>query len=100
SGTMGLTGAADTVLVLRRDGQGVTLYGRGRDVEEFEAAVRFDVTAGGWTVLGDAGTVNRSEIRAAILAALEEAGEPLGPKQIAAGSGHGESAVRVRLATM
>jgi AAA domain-containing protein len=33
SGTTGLTGAADTVLVLSRSSQGTTLYGRGRDVK-------------------------------------------------------------------
>ena len=42
SGTLGFTGAADTVLVLNRDGQGVTLYGRGRDIEEIESAMRFE----------------------------------------------------------
>jgi AAA domain len=42
SGTTGLTGAVDTVLVLHRGGQGVTLYGRGRDIEEIEKAVSFD----------------------------------------------------------
>ena len=32
SGSTGLTGAADSILVLNRDGQGPTLYGRGRDI--------------------------------------------------------------------
>ncbi len=43
SGTNGLTGAADCVMVLKRDiGTGnCTLYVRGRDVEEAEKAVRF-----------------------------------------------------------
>jgi predicted ATP-dependent serine protease len=36
SGTLGLSGGADTVLVLDRDGNGATLYGRGRDIEEIE----------------------------------------------------------------
>jgi hypothetical protein len=39
SGTLGLSGAADTVLILDRDQNGVTLYGRGRDVAEIESAV-------------------------------------------------------------
>lgn len=38
SGTTGLTGAVDTVLVLTRDGNGTTLHGRGRDIEEVEDA--------------------------------------------------------------
>jgi hypothetical protein len=36
SGTTGLAGAADSVLVLRRNGEGITLYGRGRDIEDIE----------------------------------------------------------------
>src|SRR5215208_5437111 len=42
SGTTGLTGAVDTVLVLYRTGQGTILYGRGRDIEEVEKAATFD----------------------------------------------------------
>jgi len=37
SGTTGFTGAADTVLILKRSPQGVTLYSRGRDLQEVEA---------------------------------------------------------------
>jgi hypothetical protein len=36
AGSTGITGAADTFRVLPRNSQGVTLYGRGRDVEEIE----------------------------------------------------------------
>ena len=36
SGSLGLTGAADTIAIMKRDAGGVTLYVRGRDVEEFE----------------------------------------------------------------
>jgi AAA domain len=39
SGTLGLSGAADTMLVLDRDGMGCVLYARGRDVEEIETAI-------------------------------------------------------------
>ena len=42
-------GAADAVLVLSRDAKGTTLYGRGRDIEEIETAMRFD--GGRWSVL-------------------------------------------------
>jgi hypothetical protein len=34
SGTFGLSGAADTILILDRGSNGATLYGRGRDIEE------------------------------------------------------------------
>ncbi len=72
SGTTGLTGAADTVLVLNRDGQGVILYGRGRDIDEIETAMSFDKVTGQWSVLGAATDVRRSDQRKAILQALQE----------------------------
>jgi len=57
SGTTGLAGAADTAIVLQRDRTGrAILYGRGRDVEEFELALERD-PSGGWTVLGEASEV-------------------------------------------
>jgi hypothetical protein len=72
SGTLGLAGAADTVLVLTRSGKGPTLYIRGRDVEEAEHAVLFDRDACRWTILGDASEVHRSSERGRILAALKD----------------------------
>ena len=42
SGTLGLSGCADSILVLNRTSQGTTLYVRGRDIEEAEHAVSFD----------------------------------------------------------
>jgi hypothetical protein len=66
SGTNGLTGAADTIMVLNRDGDGPKLYGRGRDIEEIEKSLRFD--AGRWSVLGDVDEVRRSAERRKSLA--------------------------------
>ncbi len=71
SGTTGLTAAADTVLVLNRDSEGVTLYGRGRDIDELETALSFDKTSGRWTVLGAAAEVRRSSERSKILITLK-----------------------------
>jgi hypothetical protein len=70
SGTTGLTGAADTVLVLNRDSQGVTLYGRGRDIDDIETAVEFDKTTGRWSILGPASEVRRSDERTRVIEAL------------------------------
>ena len=81
SGTTGLTGAVDTAFVLARSKQGVTLYGRGREIEEMEQAVEF--VGGMWKVLGDAVEVRRSVERSAILEVLEGVDEPMGPKEIA-----------------
>jgi hypothetical protein len=83
SGTTGLTGAVDTVLVLNDAGQGMTLYGRGRDIEEIEKAVTFDKELCLWRVEGEARDVRRSDERSAIIAVLNDAAEPLSPREIA-----------------
>jgi hypothetical protein len=87
SGSTGLTGAVDCVQILLRDGQGTKFYGRGRDTEEFEKAVKLDLKHGLFEILGDAEEVARSEQRKAIMRALREAGEPLSPLEISRDSG-------------
>jgi hypothetical protein len=87
SGTLGLTGAADAMLILDRDGVGTTLYGRGRDVKEIEKAVTFDPVTCRWQVLGEASEVRRSDEREAILQVLKEATEPMMPVSVAKANG-------------
>ena len=87
SGSTGLTGTADTTLVLSRDSQGTTFYGRGRDIEEVEAALSFDRTTGLWSILGPAAEVRRSDERGAILDVLKKALAPLTPAAIAEATG-------------
>ena len=87
SGTLGLSGAADTALVLRRDSSGATLYGRGRDIEEFDTAVPFDKQDFRWKVLGAASEVRRTDERSKILSVLIEADEILTPADIKAETG-------------
>lgn len=100
SATTGLVGAADHALILDRGPKGVVLYGRGRDVEEFEWALRFDPISAQWILLGDSDTVNRSDTRNAILSALAQSAEPLGPAEIARRAGLDEGSVKQRLAGM
>ena len=83
SGTLGLAGCADSVLILSRSSQGTTLYVRGRDIEEAEHAVTFDNIGCRWTILGNAADVHRSNERGKILVVLLNATELLGPQQIA-----------------
>ena len=94
SGTNAMTGAADTVLILKRSPQGVTLYGRGRDLQEIESAVKFDPATGIWSLLGEAAEVHRSAARNKVMAALQEAVEPIGPAEIAAVTGMAAGSVR------
>ncbi len=72
SGSTGLTGAADTTLILtRRDSDnGVILFGRGRDLEEFETGLEFDPHTCRWRDLGDPVEAFASDTRAAIFAAI------------------------------
>jgi hypothetical protein len=85
SGTLGLAGAADGFLVLKRAGSGATLIGRCRDTDDVDLAVQFSKENCRWTILGQAAEVRRSEQRGLILTALEEAGPAgLSPKEMAA----------------
>ena len=83
SGTLGLSGAADSVLILDSDSQGKKLYVRGRDIEEKESAVMLDKMTCKWRILGEATEVRRSDERKAILSVLTDADEPLAPGKIA-----------------
>jgi hypothetical protein len=82
SGTLGLTGAADTILIIKRRSNGVTLYARGRDIEESETAMQFDKETCRWTLLGPASEVHRSSERARVIGALGAAAEPLSIREI------------------
>ncbi|MCU9840603.1 helicase RepA family protein [Ruegeria sp. WL0004] len=81
SGTTGLTGAVDNVLVLDRKSDGVTLYGRGREMENIDLALELD--DGLWRILGDTDTVRISDERRAVLEVLRNAEGALGPKDMA-----------------
>jgi len=98
SGTNGLTGAADTIMVLNRTTDGPKLYGRGRDIEEIEKALRFD--KGTWEVLGNAEDVKRSEQRRKILDVLTDATTALTPTEISKEAGMKESNVKYLLRVM
>jgi hypothetical protein len=52
SGTLGLTGAADTIVIMRRHAGSVLLDVRGRDVEESQTALQFNKATCRWTILG------------------------------------------------
>ena len=77
SGTTGLTGAADTTIVLTRarGRADAELHVDGRDIEEAkELALRFDITIGGWNLLGDAEEYRQSEARQDIMQIVREEG--------------------------
>jgi len=83
SGSTGLSGAADTILILNR-GRGqvdAELFVTGRDVNEDTLALQKDPNAG-WTLLGDAAEYKQSEEKRLIINLLKE-NEPMTPKEIA-----------------
>jgi hypothetical protein len=99
SGTAGITGSADTILVLQRepkDSLGL-LYIRGRDVPEAEIAMQFDETTGKWLRLIGADDFRRSKERNAIIRALLDLGEPMTPAEIADAIGKPRSNGSVRV---
>lgn len=101
SGTLGLAGAADAVLVIGRQNDGsVQLYGRSRDVDEIDKALRFDRETCRWTILGATTEVQRSNARKRIFAALEEQEGPMTPKAISAQTGQPVGTVQVLLGKM
>jgi AAA domain len=74
SGSYGVSGAVDTILVMANTPNGAVLDVRGRDVESAELAIEFDKQTCRWRLLGDAAEVHVSLQRAKLIAALKEAG--------------------------
>jgi hypothetical protein len=90
SGTLGLTGGVDTIAILKRSGQGVTLHIQGRDlVDDVEKAVSFDRETCRWQVLGEASEVHRSDERKRVLGALNGLMDGLSVNEIKASAGLG-----------
>ncbi len=102
SGTRGLTGAADTVLVLQADnGTGkMMLYGRGRDIEEVETCVRFEADNRTWEIVGLAHEIARSDERQLILDLLRKAGKPMKVNEVSEALGKTNDATRQSLTRM
>jgi len=88
SGTYGLTGPADGILVLQRvRGEAdAKLHITGRDVEEREIALSFDGRAGAWKMLGEARHYAQSTERRTIVETVT-AQPGLTPKAIAEAAG-------------
>ena len=103
SGSTGLSGAADGVLVLKRDrGRAdAYLHVTGREIEEeAELALRWDSETAGWTLVGEAAEYRLNEERAEVVRVLEEAGEPMSPHEVANALGTDYNATRQRLYQM
>jgi hypothetical protein len=82
SGTHGLTGAADSILVLSKRSGKAVLHAKGRDIEDSETALEFNPATYRWIRLGRAADVFVSDERSRIQAALDNAPEPMSPKEL------------------
>jgi hypothetical protein len=103
SGSFGLTGGVDGVLVMRRERskQDATLYVDGRDVEDpNDFAISWDNGYGCWVLKGYAEDFRRSEERNAVLEKLAEADEPLSATDVAVETGKKTDTVRKLLRKM
>jgi hypothetical protein len=85
SGTTGISGAADTLLLLdrTRGKSDATLTATGRDIEEVKLALRFDPTIMSWVNLGPASDVVTTNEQNQVLQALEKLGGSARRKEIA-----------------
>ena len=98
SGTYGLSGIADTLLILGPHGNGAKLSGQGRDLEGYEKALQRDTFTGGWRLVGDARAMAKTGERESLLDVLHDAaGEALRTSTIAKAAGVSESSASHRL---
>lgn len=96
SGTQGLSGGADGVLILKRPrgGDEGELHIMSRDLEQEGAyVVKFERESCHWQMLGEANVISRSSTRREILGVLERAGKALGPAEIATLTGRTKQSV-------
>jgi hypothetical protein len=101
SGTLGITGAADGLMVLARErgSADATLHVTGRDLEDALHAMRWDADTCTWSVLaGDPSLYRQSPERRAILDALKTGLKT--PREVAQIVGKGYEAVRKNLQRM
>ncbi len=84
SGTTAMTGAPDTILVLKRgrnDNEGI-LYIEGRDVEKQKIQLQFDDSTLSWMIIGNYEGLQKTQERQDIIDLLKQNEKPMSPKQI------------------
>ncbi len=93
-GTTGITGAVDTIIVLTKNNQSLTLHVCGRDVAEAELALEVDKITMGFTLIGDAREYSLTDERKEIVTLLRCDGGTLKLKDIASAVGKESSNAR------
>jgi DNA-binding transcriptional ArsR family regulator len=102
SGSVGITAAADTILIMTRNrGDGVAnLYATGRDIEEKNLALKFNPVTLGWEVSETAVEEALGQEKQAILDVLRKAVSPLKLGQVADAVGKKRPVTHKHLATL
>jgi hypothetical protein len=103
SGTQGLTGAVDTMMLLERKDRmqpEATLSIDGREVEAQELTLKYDPDTGEWELLGDANLYSTTEERRQIISYLLGQPEPKSPKDVAEALGKNHSTTRNNMRNM
>jgi hypothetical protein len=100
TGTRGVTGAADAMMVLSRTGSGGLLKLTGRDVECRDVHLTWEKVGCRWSPVGGRGELPLSPERQKALGALRGAGRPLTPKEVADATGGSVGAIRKLLREM
>jgi hypothetical protein len=82
----GITGGADTMLVLKktRSEHELSLWVTGRDVDDQELLIKWDPDTSDWKLLGAAEATRLSALRKSILDSLNRSGEVMGYGEVAA----------------
>ena len=103
SGTQGLTGAVDTMMLLERKDRmqpEATLSIDGREVEAQELTLKYDPDTGEWELLGDANLYSTTEECRQIISYLLGQPEPKSPKDVAEALGKNHSTTRNNMRNM
>ncbi len=102
SGSTGLTGSVDSILVLQRDRARVNavLSIVGRDIQDRELALNWNADNCEWEYLGGAAEFRISSERQAIIDELKAAGRPLSSKELADLLGKNHNTLRYNLMKM
>lgn len=106
SGSTGLTGAVDNVLLMNRSqtaiygGNDITLHVMAREVEGDEIDFQFQPSRAMWIPQGGTVPLAKTPERQTIMDAIRAAGKPLGPSEIAVRTGMKDGNVRYLMRQM
>jgi predicted transcriptional regulator len=83
SGTTGIAGSADALILLKKDGYNHTLYITGRDLSDAEYSLRFEDNTCTYTILEQQAATNLSPERDEIVTLIRESGRAMRTGEVA-----------------